>query len=502
MFGIDFGTTRSKSAHIDPAGKSNIILNDRGEPYTPTVVYFPGSGEPLIGADAVEQAYIDPNRCVKNFKLKLGSTENLLKNGQIVTATDAAAVVLRYMKNMAEKQFGIAVTECVVTCPANFRDDSKQALLEACEHAGLKVLKLIHEPIAAGFAYALDKGGDKKFLVFDWGGGTFDVSIQHVQGSQITTLATEGVPKLGGNDINECLKKRVLTEIQKKFGRLPARDKEPLFYMDLDQRVEAAEISLNNRKKVPIVIPYNGNQMVLEITQEEFHRDIDPLIQQSLDAVHKALTSAGLTCGDIDHLVMVGGTSRIQYIQKKVADDTGLYPKTDVDPDKAIAYGAAYASIIEMTKQGKTASFRGKVIPSPDVFVRDVTAHAVGCCVVDLSGPNRRLLNAVIIGKNTPIPCQRSDQFYLEHEDQVDVKIEILQGEPEADRDDCLLIGEFVLMNLPKEEKRTPRILVEYMIDANGMVTATATDKVSGKQQTISVDYKKGIKPKDKPQAA
>ena len=502
MYGIDFGTTRTKSAHNDPAGKPNIILNDRGEPYTPSVVFFPRSGDPLVGMDAIEQGYLEPDRCVRNFKLKLGTTENLLKNGQIVTATDATAVMLRYLKNMAEKQFGIEVTECVVTCPANFRDDSKKALLEACELAGLKPLKLVHEPTAAGYAYALNKGGDKKYLVYDWGGGTFDVSIQHAQGSQITTLATEGVPKLGGNDLNECIKKRVLDEMQAKLGAVPSAVKEPLFFMDLDMRVEAAKISLNNRKKVPIVIPYNGNQMVLEITQDEFHKDIDPLIQQSLDAVHKALTSAGLRNKDIDHLVMVGGTSRIQYIQQKVSDDTGLYPKTDIDPDKAIAYGAAYASIIEMAKQGKTANFRGRVIPSPDVFMRDVTAHSVGCCVVDLSGPSRRLLNAVIIDKNTPIPCQRSDQFYLEHEDQVDVKIEILQGEPNADRDDCLLIGEFVLTNLPKENKRTPRISIEYMIDANGMVTATATDKVSSKQQTISVDYKKGIKPKDKPQAA
>jgi len=502
MFGIDFGTTRSKSAHNDPAGKANIILNDRGDPFTPTAVYYSRSGEILVGTDALEQGYIDPERCVRNFKLKLGSTENLLNNGQVVTATDAATEVLKCVKQMAEKQFGLEVTECVVTCPANFRDDSKQALLEACERAGLKVLRLVFEPTAAGFAYALNKSGDKKFLVFDWGGGTFDVSIQHVQGDQITTLATEGVPKLGGNDLNECIKKRVLHEVESRFGTIPLYEKEPLFFMDLDQRVEAAKISLNNRKKVPVVVPYNGNQIVLELAQEDFHKDIDPLIQQTLEAVHKALSSANLKKTDIDHLVMVGGTSRIQYIQKKVADDLGLYPKTDIDPDKAIAYGAAYASIAEMAKQGKTARFRGQVIPSPEVFVRDVTAHPVGCCVVDNSGPKKNLINSVIIDKNTPIPCQRSDQFYLEHEDQTEAKIEILQGEVEADRDDCLLIGELSLTNLPKETKRTPRITVEYTIDANGMVTATATDKVSRQQQTVSVDYKKGIKPKDKPRVA
>lgn len=502
MIGIDFGTTRSKIAYIDPAGKPNIILNDRGDPYTRTAVYFPQSGEPLVGTDAVEQGCVDSARCARNFKLKLGTTDNLLGNGQVVTATDGAEVVFRYLKGMAEKQLGIEVRECVITCPANFRDDSKQALLEAAERAGLKILKLVQEPTAAGFAYTLNKGSDKKYLVYDWGGGTFDVAVQYVQGAQITTLATEGIPKLGGNDLNECLKRRLLAEIESKFGAVPEPDKEPLFFLDLDQRVEAAKISLNGRKKVPIVVQHNGNQAIVEVSQEEFHKDIEALIQQSLDATHKAIAAGGLNKNDIDYVVMVGGTSRIPHIQDRVANYMGLHPKTDADPDKAIAYGAALISIIELDKQGKGAKFRGEVIPVPEMFARDVTAHGVGCCVVDISGPRKVLRNAVIIAKNTPIPFRRSDQFYLEHEDQVEARIEILQGEADADRDECLLIGELVMTNLPKETKRTPRIMVEYIIDANGMVTATATDKVSGQQQTVSVDYKKGIKPKDKPAAA
>ena len=499
MIGFDIGTTRSKSAHMDPAGKANIIPNDRGETWTPSVVYYPQSGDPLVGSDAVEQGYIDPARCVKNFKLKLGTTEDLVQNGRNVTATDATADLICYLKKIAEKQLGIAVKECVVTCPANFRDDSKQALLEACKRNGLEVMRLVPEPTAAGFAYALNKGGEKKVLVYDFGGGTFDVSVQHSKDTQITILATEGVRKLGGNDINQCLKKRVLDEVQRKLGSVPSADSDPLFSSDLDHRVETTKISLNNRDKVPTVIHLNGNQVVVEISQEDFHKDIDPLIQQSLDAVDRALKAACLTFRDIDHLIMVGGTSRMQYIQKKVADHTGLYPKTDIDPDKAIAYGAAYASIAEMNKQGKTASIRGQVIPAPEIFYRDVTAHSVGCCVVDTSGPNKRLINAVIIPKNTPIPHQKSEPFFLEHEDQEQAKIEILQGESNADRDKCLIIGELILKNLPKEAKRTARILVDYTINANGMVTATATDKVSGQQQTVSVDYKKGLKPKDKP---
>ena len=156
----------------------------------------------------------------------------------------------------------------------------------------------------------------------------------------------------------------------------------------------------------------------------------------------------------------------------------------------------------ELTGQGRTATVRGQVIPAPDMFIRDITAHAVGCCVVDTTGPSKRLVNSVIIQKNTPIPCRKTDAFFVEHDDQTEARIEILQGKPDAERDECLLIGELVLSGLPKEQKRTARIQVEYTIDANGMVTATATDKISGQSQTVSVDYKKGVKPKDKPRVA
>jgi len=501
MIGFDFGTTRCKAAFIDSSGKPNIILNLRGDPYTPTAVYWCSTGKKLVGQDALEQGYTDAANCLRNFKLKLGTTDNLLSNGEVATATDATEIVLGSLKETAEKQLGIEVKECVITCPANFRDDSKQALLEAAKRVNLRVLKLVYEPTAAGFAYTLNKGADKKYIVYDWGGGTFDVSVQHVQGAQITTLATEGVPQLGGNDLNECIKNQALAQFAKKFGNIPTPAEDPLFHLDLDQRVEAAKISLNSREKVPVVVHCKGNQAVFEISQDQFHHDIDPLIQQTVDATDRALKAAGLSANQVDHLVMVGGTSRIEYVQKKVADATGLYPKTDVDPDKAIAYGAAYASIAELAKAGKTASIRGQVIPAPELFSREVTAHAVGCCTVDTSGSSKKLVNAVIIAKNTAIPCQRSDQFYLEHEDQTEATIEILQGEPDAERDKCLLIGELNLKNLPKESKRSPRICVEYMINASGMVTATATDKVSGKQQTVSVDYKKGIKAKDKPAA-
>ncbi|MFA6186473.1 MAG: Hsp70 family protein [Phycisphaerae bacterium] len=501
MFSVDIGNERSKAAYVDPAGNANIILNERGEPWTMSKLHYEQPNAPLIGIDAIDQGYVNPDLYIKNFKQKLGTTENLINGNPPVTATDAAAAMIGHLKKMAEKQLGQQIIECVATCPANFRNDSKKALLEAFERNGLKVLRLLPEPTAAGIAYALNKGSDKICLVFDFGGGTFDVSILHIKGAQINILATEGVSALGGNDFNECLKKIVIEKAEAQLGKaLDLTD--ALFRHDIDQRIEAAKISLNNRKNVSVVLHHHGNQAIVEVTQDEFHKATDHLIQQSLDALQKAVKAAGLTLKNIDHLVMVGGTSKLLYIQQKVADFTGLYPKTDIDPDRAVAYGAAYACIAEMAKDGKTAKLRGQVIPAPEIFVRDVTAHDVGCCVIDNSSLKNCLINAAIIHKNTPIPCHRSDLFYLEHEDQIEARIEILQGEADADRDDCLLIGELALKNLPKETCRSPRIQIEYIIDANGMITATATDKVSGTQQTVSVDYKKGMKPKNKPQAA
>lgn len=500
MKGIDVGSTQSEAAAVGITGTPAIILNARGEPYTPSVVYYQQKGDPLVGTDAYEQGFIDPDNTARNFKLKLGTNENVLNNGQVVTATDATAALIACLKEAMERQLNMIVEECVATCPANFKDDAKQALLEAFERNKIKVLRLVPEPTAAGYAYALGSAGHRSnILVYDFGGGTFDTSVLRVDGSEITVLATEGVAKLGGNDLNECLKSRMLDRVEADCGQRPTPGGDPLFFLDVEHRVERAKKSLGTRKEVPIVVAYNGKQIVEQVRQDEFHKAIAPLVQQSLDAIDRVLANAGLDAGGVDRLIMVGGTSRLPYIQDAVANHTGLVPKTDVEPEKAIAYGAALACMAELAKQGRTASLNGKAIPPPDMFVRDVTAHAVGCCVADTSGPNKCLRHAMIIPKNTAIPCQRVERFCLEHDDQTTATIEILQGEPDADRDDCLLIGEFVLDGLPKEDRRSPRIQLEYTIDANGMVTVTGTDTVSGRTQTISVDYKKGIKPKDKP---
>jgi len=499
MNAIDLGTTQTKIATINPSGKPEIVLNARGEPHTPSVLHYTAEGNILYGTDAVEQSALEPQGCVRNFKLKLGSNDNLLNNGRVVTATDAAVHLLERVLRDAEQHLTTKIIEIVATVPANWRDDAKQALLEACKRVGLTVKKLVPEPTAGAVAYGIQHTGSAlHLLVFDWGGGTLDVSILKVDGDAMTVLATEGVHRLGGNDLNQCLIEKALAEFQAKHGTPPTREAAPHFWLDLENRVEQTKLSLGARPQVPMVLSYQGAQLIVTFSQGEFHNLIDPLVQQSLDAVDRALAGAGLRKDQIDVPLMIGGTSRLKHIQNRLAGHIGKPVKLDTAPERAVAYGGALICLAEITQGGRKATLGGQVIPSPDVFVRDVTAHAVGCCVVDTSGAKKQLLNAPIIPKNTPIPCHRTDRFYLEREDQATAKIEILQGEPEALRDNCLIIGELLMDNLPAEPKRTQRIEVDYIIDGNGMVTATVRDTVGGQSKTVSVDYKKGVKPMDK----
>jgi molecular chaperone DnaK len=501
--GIDYGTTRAKIATLNETGRPVSVLNSRGEPFTASVAHYSSSGKPLVGTDAVEQGYLDPARTVRYAKLKLGTTENLLRKGAKITATDAVADQIAVLKADLERQSNTKVTHCVPTCPANFTDAGRQALIEAHERNGLEVLRLIPEPTAAGIAYAIERCTGRMLVgIYDFGGGTFDFSLLEVNGGQITVLATQGVAQLGGNDLDAYLRERVLDDIKRQLKTEPTPESDPMLFCDLEQRVERAKFSLAQREEVPIVAAINGKHIVVKVKRTEFHQGIDPLVQQSLDAMDMAMQSAGLGYDQVDRLVMVGGTSRMPFVQGRVAEHTGLVPKVDVDPDKAVVFGAALACGAELAKRGETATFNGVVIPTPELLVSDVTSHAIGCCVLDRSDPKERFINAAIIPKNTRIPFHKTDRFYLIHEDQKSAQIEILQGEPDAERDQCLVIGEITLENLPAEKQRTQRIQLEYVIDANGMVTVTATDTVGGAKKTASVDYKKNIQSGPKPPQA
>ena len=429
----------------------------------------------------------------------LSEREDLHGSIRSATAEDAVYELAKAAFADAERVLGKKVEKVVATCPADFDDAQKQALRDAIERTGVEVLLLFHEPTAAGLVYADDlQGGQFLVGVSDFGAGTYDFSVLAVNGDVAEVRATEGVRKLGGNDVNAGLLGLVLDHIEEECGIRPAPEEQPLLFHELRIRIEQAKVSLNTQDKVPVVTSFEGNQVITEITRQQLHQVLDPLVDQLLSCMDRGVKAAGATYQDLHRLVLVGGASHNAYVQEKIADHTGLAPRCDVDPDRAVAYGAALRCVIALHEQGVEPQHNNIVIPAPAVITKDVTGHGVGCCVIETSTPTHRLINSVIIKKNTPIPCRRVDSFYLQHNDQREASVEILQGDRDANRDDCLLIGELVLDNLPPETTRTKRIQVEFSIDASGMVTATVTDRVSGRQATVSVDYKKGIKPKPK----
>jgi len=496
---FDIGTGRLKAGYVDPSGVAAMIPNGRGETFTPSAVYMPSQGSPLVGTDAVEQGFLDPERFIPTFKLALGSTESLLAAVN-VSATDAATIAVAQLKDDAQRHLGVQIDEAVVTHPANWRNDQQQALGEAFSRNGIQVVRQVAEPTAAGFAYALDKTGTESVIaVYDFGAGTFDASVLKIHGTRVEVLATEGVARLGGQDIDAILIERVHQEIERQCGRRPGDGPDDrLTRLDIQRRVEAAKFSLGRQAQVPIVVSYGGRQVIVKVSQDEFNAAIEPLALRSIESLQSAIKSAGLRVQQVQRLILVGGVSRLPYIQSRVADETGMRPATDIDPDKAVVLGAAWAGIAELKRQGRSASLRGRVIPAPAAFVQEVTSHAVGCAVVESTSAGRRLVLSEIVPKHTRIPCTKTDRFFLEQESQTAAKIEILQGVAGAPLDQCLEIGTLLLENLPVESTRSQRIEVRYEIDADGMINATATDLVSGMNDTVSVDYKRGIAPDTK----
>ena len=482
--GFDFGTTRSKAAVVDQTERPFSVQNSRGDFWTPSAIFFEKGKPTLIGVDAMNEGFVKPQDFVCNFKLKLGTNDILYRGLQDYTATDLASIMLGELKKDAERRTNTVVSEAVFSCPANFRDDAKQALLEACRTAGIEPLGLISEPAAAGLAYAFSKGYDQTFAVVDLGGGTLDVSLMEVTGNTITVKATDGVAKLGGNDFTDVIERHVLEQFGKQAGYMPSIQADPLFFQELRQKAEAAKVTLSDREKTNIVIGCRGKQAILEIKRADFVSWCKPLFDQAIDCADKAIRGAGVAWRDVGSLIMVGGASRMPHLQQKLADLTGLVPKMDLEPDRVVAMGAALKARLILGEKG--------VLPHPNIFVKEVTAHGLGCAVLKPGGRDEAdLIQSVIIPKNTPVPSQRTDHFFLEHESQDSVTIVVAQGEESQPLKQCLKIGELRLDNLPKESKRSKRIKVDFAIDPNGMAYVTATDVVGQATKSVSVNYKK-----------
>ena len=466
--GIDLGTTNSVVAVLE-GGEPAVVANAEGNRTTPSIVAFKGE-EVLVGELAKRQAITNPDNTIRSIKREIGTTWKQKFEGSDYTPQEISARILQKLKRDAEAYLGEDVTEAVITVPAYFNDAERQATKEAGKIAGLNVLRIINEPTAASLAYGLENSEDQKILVYDLGGGTFDVSVLEISEGVFEVKSTAGDSKLGGDDWDEKVMDWLVEKFKSSTGIDISNDK--MAMQRIKEGAEKAKIELSSTSETEINLPFitandAGPQHLLEkLSRSEFEKITSDLVDRTKDPVNKAIDDAGLSFSDIDHIILVGGSTRIPSIQALDKTMTGKDPHKGVNPDEVVASGAAIQAGV----------LKGDV---KDVLLLDVTPLTLG---VETKGG----IVAKMIERNTTIPTKRSETFTTAEDGQTEVEIHVLQGEREMASGNKSL-GKFKLTEIPSAKQGTPQIEVTFDIDANGIVNVNAKDLGTGKEQNITI---------------
>ena len=466
--GIDLGTTNSVVAVLE-GGEPAVIANAEGNRTTPSIVAFKGE-EVLVGELAKRQAITNPDNTIRSIKREIGTSWKKEFEGSEYTPQEISARILQKLKRDAEAYLGEDVTEAVITVPAYFNDAERQATKEAGKIAGLNVLRIINEPTAASLAYGLENSEDQKILVYDLGGGTFDVSVLEISEGVFEVKSTSGDSKLGGDDWDQKVMDWLVEKFKSSTGIDISTDK--MAMQRIKEGAEKAKIELSSTTETEINLPFitandAGPQHLLEkLSRSEFEKITADLVERTKDPVNKAIKDAVLSFSDIDHIILVGGSTRIPSIQALVKSMTGKDPHKGVNPDEVVASGAAIQAGV----------LKGDV---KDVLLLDVTPLTLG---VETKGG----IVAKMIERNTTIPTKRSETFTTAEDGQTEVEIHVLQGEREMASGNKSL-GKFKLTEIPSAKQGTPQIEVTFDIDANGIVNVNAKDLGTGKEQTITI---------------
>lgn len=482
VIGIDLGTTNSVVSVVE-GGEPTVITNPEGSRITPSVVGFTKDGQRLVGQLAKRQAVSNPDRTISSIKRHMGESYKVSIDGKDYTPPEISAMVLQKLKADAEAYLGETVTQAVITVPAYFNDSQRQATKDAGTIAGLEVLRIINEPTAAALAYGLDKDNDETILVFDLGGGTFDVSILELDEHTFEVKATSGDTHLGGDDFDKKVMDWMVAEFKRDNGIDLSIDK-----MSAQRLIEAAEkakIELSSMTSTNINLPFitadasGPKHLDLTLTRAKFDDLTRDLVERTMVPTRNAMKDAGLTGKDIDKIILVGGSSRIPAVQNAIREILGKEPSKGVNPDECVSIGAAI--------QGGVLS--GEFGKGNEILLLDVTPLSLG--IETLGGVCTK-----IIERNTTIPTQKSQVFSTAADGQTSVEIHVLQGEREMAAGNKTL-GRFVLSDIPPAPRGVPQIEVTFDIDRNGIVNVSAKDKSTGKEQKITIQSSSGMSKDD-----
>ena len=497
VIGIDLGTTNSVVAIME-GGEPTVIVNQEGSRLTPSVVAFTKDGERLVGRIAKNQAITNPENTIFSIKRFMGRryeevTEEIKMvpykvvrapngdarveiMGKQYSPPEISAMILQKLKQAAEDYLGQKVTQAVITVPAYFNDSQRQATKDAGKIAGLDVLRIVNEPTAAALAYGLDKKKDETIAVFDFGGGTFDISILEVGEGVVEVKSTNGDTHLGGDDLDQRIINWLVSEFKKDYGIDLSKDRMAL--QRLKEAAEKAKMDLSTVMETEINLPFitadasGPKHLNMKLTRAKFEQMVADLLERTLEPTRRALKDAGLAPSDIDEVVLVGGSTRIPKIQEMVRQFFGKEPHKGVNPDEVVAVGAAIQAGVLV----------GEV---KDLLLLDVTPLSLG--IETLGGVTTRLIE-----RNTTIPTRKSEIFTTAADNQTSVEIHVVQGEREMARDNRTL-ARFHLVGIPPAPRGVPQIEVTFDIDANGIVNVSAKDLATGKQQQITITSSSGL---------